>query len=122
MKTTRMTKIVTATATNPLGVLFGGQLMYWMDEVSAIAACRFADDYAVTAGVDQIRFLKPVPMGAFIELISEIVSVGNTSMKVKVTVYMDRKGDQEPILVADAMFTYVAVDQDGKPKRIEKSL
>ena len=121
MKITRMTKIVSINTINPNGVLFGGQLMYWMDEASGVAAYRYAGHTVVTAAVENIRFLKPIPMGAFVEVTAEVVSVGNTSMKIQVQVFMDGETEEEEILVADAMFIYVAVDKNGKKRKINHS-
>lgn len=107
--------------TNQRGILFGGQLMAWMDEISGITAKRFAECEVATVAVEQIKFLAPIPCGAFLDVCGEVISVGNTSLKVVVEAWMDVSEGQAQ-KVAEGTFIYVALDEHGKPRKVEKSL
>ena len=118
MKETKMSRAVLLMETNQRGVLFGGKLMAWMDETAGVTAKRFARSEVVTAAVEQMRFYKPIPVGAFIDVVGEVIHVGNTSMKVQIQVKMDDPEGSDDILAADALFVYVAVDGEGHPTKI----
>ena len=64
---TRMSRIVMPASTNDAGNLYGGRLLDWMDEVSGIAAKRFAHSEVMTVGIESIRFMRPMPQGSFID-------------------------------------------------------
>lgn len=132
---TIMTRAVMPSMTNFRGILFGGMLMEWMDEVAGITAKRFAGSEVTTVAVEQMKFLKPVPVGAFVEVSGEVVDVGNTSLRIRIravmdakeqaedqdgkgSVPLDRDGGRTP--VAEAMFIYVALGEDGKPRKVGK--
>ncbi|MBS1484048.1 MAG: acyl-CoA thioester hydrolase YciA, partial [Clostridium sp.] len=66
----------------------------------------------------QIRFLKPVPVGAFVDVAGEVIKVGNTSLQIKICVVMDSQEEAEGVLAADALFVYVALDAEGKPGKV----
>lgn len=121
MRTTKMSRAIMPGMTNQRGILFGGQLMAWMDEVSGITAKRFAECEVATVAVEQIKFLAPIPGGAFLDVCGEVVSVGTTSMKVAVEAWID-VSDGQVQKVAEGMFIYVALDEQGRPRKVEKSL
>ena len=81
MKMTKMSRAIMPGMTNQRGILFGGQMMAWMDEVSGITAKRFTECEVTTVAVEQIKFLAPIPCGVFLDVCGEVVSVGNTSLK-----------------------------------------
>lgn len=118
-----MTRAVLGSMTNGAGVLFGGELLSWMDELSGIAAKRYAKSDVVTAGIQDISFLKPIPLGAFIDLEAQVQRVGNTSMEISLEAWMDSKEDggrPGQTLVSKAHFIYVSVDENGKPQKVVK--
>ena len=65
---TRMSRIVMPASTNDAGNLYGGRLLDWMDEVSGIAAKRFAHSEVMTVGIESIRFMRPMPQGSFVDI------------------------------------------------------
>jgi acyl-CoA thioesterase YciA len=78
----------------------------------------------VTRAVDSFEFKKPVFVGDLVSCYAEIISEGRTSMKVKVEVYAERitKGEAFCIKVTEAVLTYVAIDDNRKPKQLTKSI
>ena len=115
---TKMSRAIMPSMANFRGILFGGMLMEWMDEVAGITAKRFAGCEVATVAVEQIRFLKPVPEGAFVDVAGEVIKVGNTSLQIKICVVMDSQEEAEGVLAADALFVYVALDAEGKPGKV----
>ncbi len=105
------------------GNLFGGRLLEWFDELAGIAARRFTHSDIVTAAVNDISFLHPMPLGSFLDLTAQVVHVGNTSLKVEITVMMDKDYKEDTqIQTAKATFIFVAVDKNGRPHKIEREL
>ena len=119
---TIMTRAVMPSMTNFRGILFGGMLMEWMDEVAGITAKRFAGSEVATVAVEQMKFLKPVPVGAFVEVSGEVVEVGNTSLRIRIRAVMDGEApdagwDEHCIPVAEAI-TYLN-SEASKERKIE---
>lgn len=101
--------------TNHHDTLFGGKAMAIMDEVSFMAATRFCRKPLVTVSTDRIDFNKAIPAGSIIETVAKIESVGRTSIKVKVEVYLEHMYKDGRELAIQGMFTFVALDKDKKP-------
>ena len=87
---TRIFKAVFPNTTNHYDTLFGGTAMHLMDEVAFITATRFSRMRMVTVSSDKINFTKPIPHGTIIELIGRVLKVGNTSVQVKVDIYIEQ--------------------------------
>jgi acyl-CoA thioesterase YciA len=101
--------------TNPNGDIFGGWLMTQMDLGSGILASKRAKTRVVTVAVDGMSFLQPVRVGDTVACYAWIESVGRTSMKIPVEVWVQRYMRTDQARVTRAVFTYVAVDQVGRP-------
>lgn len=101
--------------TNPNGDIFGGWLMAQMDLGSGILASKRAKTRVVTVAVDGMAFHQPVRVGDTVACYARVESVGRTSMKIPVEVWVQRYMRTEQTLVTRAVFTYVAVDQMGRP-------
>lgn len=112
---TRITKLVFPQDTNPLGTLYGGTALQWMDEVAFLTATRFSRRQVVTVSMDRVDFKVPIPQGAIIELVGEVDRVGRTSMTIQVRILLEDAmvGTQE--LAIEGHLVMVAVDQDMKP-------
>jgi len=108
------------TDTNASGDVFGGWLMSQVDIAGSIIAYRVAEGRVVTVAVNRFVFIKPVYVGDLVSLYAELVHIGNTSMKIEVCAFAERKrGEEECHRVAQADLTYVAMDADRKPRRIK---
>ena len=86
-----------------------------MDEVSFMAATRFCRKRLVTVSSDKINFEKAIPSGSIIEAIARVESVGRTSLKVKVEIYLEHMYEDGRELAIQGMFTFVALDDEKKP-------
>jgi acyl-CoA thioesterase YciA len=104
--------------TNPSGDIFGGWLMAQMDLAAGNTAARIARGRSATIAVDGIHFLQPVHVGDEVTLFAELESVGRTSMKIKVEAWRRARDDDETEKVTEALFTFVALDQTGRPRPV----
>jgi acyl-CoA hydrolase len=115
---TRIFKAVFPNTTNHYDTLFGGTAMQLMDEVAFIAATRFSRQRMVTVNSDRIDFKKPIPHGTIIELIGKVSYVGNTSLKIKVEVFIEQMYSIVREKTITGEFTFVAIDESKKPVSI----
>ena len=110
-----MTELVLPNDTNTLNNLMGGRLLHWMDVVSAIAAQKHSNRIVVTASVDNVSFSKPIPLGSVVTLKAQVTRSFNSSIEVYIEVWAENIPSGEKIYSNTAFFTFVAVDQTGKP-------
>lgn len=116
---THIFKAVFPNTTNHYDTLFGGTAMHLMDEVAFITATRFSRQRMVTVSSDRIDFKKPIPGGTIIELIGKIAYIGNTSLKVRVDIYIEQMYTNQREKAVSGEFTFVAIDEHKKPMKIE---
>ena len=110
---------------NPNGDIFGGWVMSQMDIAGGILALRRARSRIVTVSVQTINFIRPIHVGDIVCIYGEIVRVGRTSITIYLEVYVasalpppDDK--DEPLLVASSAFTFVAIDDNGRPHPVDR--
>lgn len=113
-----MTEIVLPQHTNPLGVIFGGVVMSWIDIASAIAAARHCKMHVATASIDAMDFIKPIHLGWIVTLRASVNRVWNTSMEVGVQVTAENPKTGEENHTATAYLTMVALDDERKPAEV----
>jgi acyl-CoA thioesterase YciA len=102
---------------NANGDIFGGWLMAQMDLAAAVAAKREARGRVATVAVDAMAFHSPVLIGDLLSCYAEVVRVGRTSMTIRVESWVERwTGAVEK--VTEARFTYVAIDDEGRPRPV----
>jgi len=116
---TRIFKAVFPNTVNHYDTLFGGAAMQLMDEAAFITATRFSRQRMVTVSSDRIDFKKPIPAGTIVELIGNVTAVGNTSLKVRVDIFIEQMYADEREKAVSGEFTLVAIDEDKKPVRID---
>ena len=97
--------------------LFGGQLMAWIDEVSAAVARRHSGCNVTTALVDKLEFREGAYANDAVVVAGRITYVGNTSMEVSVRTYKETLGG-EKILINKARLVMVALDENGRPHAV----
>jgi acyl-CoA hydrolase len=110
-----MTELVLPNDTNTLNNLMGGRLMHWMDIVSAIAAQKHSNRIVVTASVDNISFRHPIRLGNVVTLKAKVTRAFSSSMEVRIDVTAEDIPSATLIESNSAYFTFVAVDQLGRP-------
>jgi len=115
---TRIFKAVFPDSTNHYDTLFGGTAMALMDEVAFITATRYSRQRMVTVSSDRIDFKRPIPAGTIIELVGMVSYVGNTSLKVKVEVFIEQMYSSERDRAISGEFTFVAIDENKRAAKI----
>jgi len=107
--------------TNASGDIFGGWLMSQVDIAGSIVARRRAQGRIVTVAVDSFQFRNPVFVGDVISCYAKITRIGKTSLTVNVKAFAERQGKSHHThMVTEADLTYVAVDEQRKPRHIPK--
>jgi acyl-CoA thioesterase YciA len=107
--------------TNPAGDIFGGWIMSMMDSAGAMTATQRAEGRVVTASVSHISFLRPVKVGDVVCCYTNVVSIGRSSMRLGVEVWVLRQGRGARVKVTAAEFTFVLLDAEGRPRPIGAS-
>jgi len=114
-----MTELVLPNDTNTFGNLMGGRLMYWMDIAAALAAMKHCGAPVVTASVDNISFENPIRLGNVVHIQAKVSRAFNTSMEVHLNVWGEDALKQYRYKSNEAYFTFVALDSNGKPIKVE---
>tara|TARA_B100000963_G_C22598587_1_gene659127 strand:+ start:1502 stop:1957 length:456 start_codon:yes stop_codon:yes gene_type:complete len=105
--------------TNALNNLFGGELLARMDRAASIAAKRHAEEIVVTSSVNHVSFGQPIPIGTTVTIEAKVSRAFNTSMEVYIDVWTDDDRGKK-IKANEAIYTFVAVDTNGRPTKIDK--
>ena len=105
--------------TNPAGDIFGGWLLWQMDLAAGNTAARYAGGRCATVAIDKIAFHQPVKVGDEVTVYSELLSTGRSSMRFGVTVWRRRRDGEEIHKVTSSVFTFVALDLDGRPRTVK---
>jgi len=105
--------------TNALNNLFGGELLARMDRAASIAAKRHAEEIVVTSSVNHVSFGQPIPIGTTVTIEAKVSRAFNTSMEVYIDVWTDDDRGKK-IKANEAIYTFVAVDANGRPTKIDK--
>ena len=109
------TKVVLPNDTNTLGNLFGGELLAWMDVIASVSAHRHCKRVVVTASVNNVSFKQPIKEGSIVTLEAKVSRAFTSSMEVFVDVFVEDHVTGERIKCNEAIYTFVAVDQNGGP-------
>ena len=115
---TIQTDLVLPGETNSLYSLFGGELLARMDRVASIAAIKHSEQIVVTASVNNVAFGEPVPVGSILTIEAKVSRAFNSSMEVFIDVWKQNKTNPKMTKVNEAIFTFVALDKQGKTVKI----
>ncbi|MBV8922504.1 MAG: acyl-CoA thioesterase [Bradyrhizobium sp.] len=106
--------------TNANGDIFGGWLLSQMDVGGGVFASKVAKSRTVTVAIEAMNFRKAVYVGDLVSVHANLVRIGRTSVTVHLEAWVVRRRETRPILVTDGNFTYVSIDDDGRPRVIPK--
>lgn len=107
--------------TNANGDIFGGWVLSQMDQAGGIAAVERAQGRVVTVAIDAMTFIRPVRVGDVLCVYTGIDKVGRTSMKVHIEAWAQRFRTHHREKVTDGTFTFVAIDDEGRPRPIPQA-
>lgn len=113
-----ISQMMTTLDVNNSGNVHGGVIMKLVDTTAAIAAIRHSRSVTTTASIDQLDFHHPVYVGELVTLKASVNMVGKTSMEVGVRVEAENLISGEVRHVASAYLTFVALDDERRPKQV----
>lgn len=103
--------------TNAGGAIFGGWTLSQMDLAGGTFAAQHAGSRVATVSVEAMRFLQPVSVGDEVSCYCSLAHTGDTSVAVRIETWTRGRAGGEPQKVTEGVFTYVALDEDGKPHK-----
>ncbi|MEQ1657874.1 MAG: acyl-CoA thioesterase [Hylemonella sp.] len=104
---------------NANGDIFGGWVMAQVDLAGSVIPARYAGGRIATVAVNEFIFKQPVRVGDILSFYSKLTRIGKTSITVKVEVYAERfQAQGRFVKVTEANLTYVAIDEQGKPRPV----
>ncbi len=107
--------------TNGNGDIFGGWVMAQVDLAGSVLPARHVQGRMATVAVNEFIFKQPVRVGDILSFFSSVTRVGRTSITVQVEVYAERFRSQgQYVKVTEASLTYVAIDDEGRPRPIPR--
>lgn len=115
---TILTDIVLPSETNPIGNMFGGELLARMDRAASIAARRHSRRIVVTASVNHVAFNKMIPVGSVVTIEAKVSRAFNSSMEIYLDVWTEDRESGIKAKANEAIYTFVAVDEMGTPVRV----
>jgi acyl-CoA thioesterase YciA len=108
--------------TNPMGTIFGGIILSYIDQAGAVEFRKQSDKRMVTVAMHEVKFLAPVLVGDLVSFYTETIKIGNTSLTARVTVEAKRgQAPHESVRVTQAEVVYVALDGQGKPVPVRQT-
>ncbi len=115
---TELTELVLPAQANHYGTLFAGQALSMLAQAAFTAASRHARSNVVLAGVENLRFTAPVPVGNLFIMAARVISAGRSSMVVEVVASHEDPLTGARAPVAQGQFQMVAVNEHGRPQKI----
>jgi acyl-CoA thioesterase YciA len=107
--------------TNQNGDIFGGWLLSQMDLGGGVFTSKITKSRTVTVAIEAMNFRKPVNVGDLVSVYATLVRIGRTSVTVHLEAWVLRRKEMQPILVTDGNFTYVSIDDQGRPQEIKQA-
>ena len=104
--------------TNASGAIFGGWTLSQMDLAGGTFAAQQAQGRVATVSIDAMRFLRPVAVGDEVSCFCSLEHQGRTSVAVRIETWARGRAGGGPEKVTEGAFTYVALDEEGKPREL----
>lgn len=115
---TIITDLVLPGETNPIGNMFGGELLARMDRAASIAARRHSRRIVVTASVNHVAFNKMIPSGSVVTVEARVSRAFTSSMEIYLDVWIEDRESGMRSKANEAIYTFVAVDEMGQPVKV----
>jgi acyl-CoA thioesterase YciA len=106
--------------TNGNGDIFGGWLLSQMDIAGGVFTSKVTKSRNVTVAIEAMNFRKAVYVGDLVSVYGKLVRIGRTSITIRLEAWVTRRKETQPILVTDGNFTYVSIDEQGRPQEIKQ--
>ena len=112
---TILTDMVLPSETNPIGNMFGGELLARMDRAASISARRHSRRIVATVSVNNVAFNKMIPVGSVVTIEAKVSRAFNSSMEIYMDVWLEDRESGIRSKSNEAIYTFVAVDETGRP-------
>ena len=103
---------------NAAGDIFGGWILSQMDIAGAVVAVEHAKGRVATVAIEAMKFHRPVFVGDLVSCYADVARIGRTSITVHIETVVRRTRHEDVLTVTEGIFTYVAVDENGKPRPV----
>jgi len=103
---------------NANGHIFGGWILSQMDIAAGIVASRRAQGPVATVAIEAMEFIAPILLHDIISVYATIERTGRTSMGIRIEVVADRNRGSKQVKVTEGLFTFVALDDDARPRAL----
>ena len=104
---------------NANGHIFGGWVLSQMDIAAGIVASRESNGPVATVAIDKMEFIAPILMHDLISVYAAIERVGRTSITIRIEVVATRRMGLEDVRVTEGVFTFVALDENHRPRPVK---
>ncbi|OEY65786.1 acyl-CoA thioesterase [Marinobacter sp. X15-166B] len=104
--------------TNANGDVYAGWLVQQMDLAAATLSGRISQGRNATVAIDRMEFLSPLRVGSQVSCYCQLVDIGRSSMKINVEVWTLDRNAERPRKVTEALFVYVAIDEQGRIRQV----
>lgn len=99
--------------------IFGGWVLSQMDIAGGIVASQRANGPVATVAIETMQFIAPIHLRDLISVYAKVKQVGRTSMKVRIEVIATRDRGASDIKVTEGVFTFVALDEQHRPRPVD---
>ena len=106
---------------NANGHIFGGWVLSQMDIAAGIVASREADGPVATVAIEAMEFVAPILLHDLISVYAWVERIGRTSIAIRIEVVASRKRGKEQVKVTEGLFTFVALDEDNRPRPVKRA-
>ena len=106
---------------NANGHIFGGWVLSQMDIAAGIVASRRANGSVATIAIDKMEFLAPIHLRDLISVYAKVERVGRTSMSIRIEVVATRDRGTVDVKVTEGVFTFVALDEEHRPRAVDSA-
>ena len=107
--------------TNPSGDIFGGWVLSQMDIAAGIVASRAAEGAVATVAIEAMKFITPILLHDLISVYAWVERIGRTSIRIRIEVIATRDRGNEEVKVTEAVFTFVALDENHRPRPVREA-
>ena len=107
---------------NANGHIFGGWVLSQMDIAGGITASKRAQGSVATVAIERMEFIAPIHLRDVISVYAEVERVGRSSMSVRIEVIATRDRGASQVKVTEGLFTFVALDEQNRPRPVDQQV
>jgi acyl-CoA thioesterase YciA len=103
---------------NANGHIFGGWVLSQMDIAAGIVASREAQGSVATVAIQSMEFIQPILLQDIVAVYAWVERIGRTSIAIRIEVFASRNRGREEVKVTEGLFTFVALDEQARPRPV----